>query len=167
MPRQPCLPKRCTPHTRSTARPMPTRSSPRPRWSGIWAARRPHDARADPPIAHDPGTALSGHRAAPVRQESFVTTLDGGGHDPQVQAALDEWRRIFLHRDWDALSTILADGVTYHTPADAFPLRGKQTVVASLQQSFDLFETFGYARDFVGEGGHVLEFCGTVGGTAF
>lgn len=96
-----------------------------------------------------------------------MTTLDGGGHDPQVQAALDEWRRIFLHRDWNALSTILADGVTYHTPADAFPLRGKQTVVASLQQSFDLFETFGYARDFVGEGGHVLEFCGTVGGTAF
>lgn len=95
-----------------------------------------------------------------------MTTLDGGGHDPQVQTALDEWRRIFLHRDWDALSTILAEGVTYHTPAVAPPLRGKQAVVASLRQSFDLFETFGYARDFFGDGGHVLEFRGTVGGTA-
>ena len=29
---------------------------------------------------------------------------DGRGHNPQVQAALDAWQRVFLQRDWDALT---------------------------------------------------------------
>lgn len=92
---------------------------------------------------------------------------DGRAHNPQVQATLDDWQRIFLHRDWDALPDLLADDVTFHTPADAMPLRGKRAFVASLRQSFGNFENFEYAREFVGDEGHVLEFRGGVGDVAF
>jgi hypothetical protein len=92
---------------------------------------------------------------------------DRGGHDHQVPAALIAWRRNFLHRDWNALPELLADDVTLHTPADAAPLHGKEAFVASLRQSFGLFESFGYGRDFVGDEGHALEFRGTVGSAAF
>jgi ketosteroid isomerase-like protein len=92
---------------------------------------------------------------------------DGRGHSPQVQAALDAWQRVFLQRDWDALPELLADDVTFHTPVDAMPLRGKDAFVASLRQSFSIFENFEYAREFVGVEGHVLEFRGSVGDAAF
>ncbi|NJO35255.1 MAG: nuclear transport factor 2 family protein [Rhodospirillales bacterium] len=88
-------------------------------------------------------------------------------HSPHVQIALKEWQRIFLQRDWDALPELLADDVTFHTPADAMPLRGKDAFVASLRQSFGIFESFEYARKFVGDDGHVLEFRGSVGDAAF
>lgn len=71
---------------------------------------------------------------------------DGRARDPQAQAALDAWQRIFLGRDWDALPALLADDVTFHTPVDAMPLRGKEAFVASLRQSFSIFENFEYAR---------------------
>lgn len=98
-----------------------------------------------------------------------MTNSDAGGraHNPQVQAALDAWQRIFLQRDWDALPELLADDVTFHTPVDAMPLRGKEAFVASLRQSFGIFENFEYAREFVGDEGHVLEFRGRVGDAAF
>jgi hypothetical protein len=84
-----------------------------------------------------------------------------------MQTALKEWQRIFLQRDWDKLPELLADDVTFHTPVDAMPLRGKEAFVASLRQSFSIFENFEYAREFVGDEGHVLEFRGSVGDAAF
>ena len=98
-----------------------------------------------------------------------MTNSDAGGraHNPQVQAALDAWQRIFLQRDWDALPKLLADDVTFHPPVDAMPLRGKKAFVDSLRQSFGIFENFEYAREFVGDEGHVLEFRGSVGDAAF
>jgi ketosteroid isomerase-like protein len=98
-----------------------------------------------------------------------MTNSDAGGraHNPQVQAALDALQRIFLQRDWDALPELLADDVTFHTPVDAMPLRGKEALVDSLRQSFGIFENFEYAREFVGDEGHVLEFRGRVGDAAF
>lgn len=98
-----------------------------------------------------------------------MTSSDAGGraHNPQVQAALDAWQRIFIQRDWDALPELLADDVTFHTPVDAMPLRGKEAFVDSLRQSFSIFENFEYAREFVGDEGHVLEFRGSVGDAAF
>lgn len=90
-----------------------------------------------------------------------------GAHSPHVQIVLKEWQRTFLHRDWDALPELLADDVTFHTPVDAMPLRGKEAFVASLRQSFGIFENFEYAREFVGDEGHVLEFRGRVGDAAF
>jgi hypothetical protein len=98
-----------------------------------------------------------------------MTNSDAGGraHNPQVQAALDALQRIFLQRDWVALPELLADDVTFHTPVDAMPLRGKEAFVDSLRQSFGIFENFEYAREFVGDEGHVLEFRGSVGDAAF
>ncbi|MGR3269827.1 nuclear transport factor 2 family protein [Thalassococcus profundi] len=95
------------------------------------------------------------------------SNADGGAHSPRGQTTLDEWQRIFLQRDWDALPDLLADDVTFHTPVDAVPLHGKDAFVASLKQSFSIFETFAYARDFAGDDGHVLEFRGSVGGATF
>lgn len=88
-------------------------------------------------------------------------------HSPQVQTALKEWQRIFMHLDWDKLPDLLADDVTYSNPGDAMPLRGKDALVGSLELSFSLFEDFEYMRHFSGDEGHVLEFRGSVGGTAF
>ena len=98
-----------------------------------------------------------------------MTNSDAGGraHNPQVRTTLDAWQRIFLQRDWDTLPKLLADDVTFHTPVDAMPLRGKEAFVASLRQSFGIFENFEYAREFVGDEGHVLEFRGSVGDAAF
>jgi ketosteroid isomerase-like protein len=94
-------------------------------------------------------------------------TSGSGTRNPHEQTALAEWQRIFLHRDWDALPELLADDVTFHTPVDAMPLRGKDAFVASLRQSFGNFENFEYSREFVGADGHVLEFRGSVGDAAF
>ena len=91
----------------------------------------------------------------------------GRAHNPQVRAALDTWQRVFLQRDWVALPELVADDVTFHTPGDAVPLRGKEAFVASLRQSFGVFETLKYARDFVGEEGQVPEFRGSVGDAGF
>jgi hypothetical protein len=111
------------------------------------------------------------HRATRQSQEIFMSMTnpdaDGRAHNPEVQAALDAWQRIFRQRDWDALPELLADDVTFHTPVDAMPLRGKEAFVASLRQSFGIFETFEYAREFVGDEGHVLEFRGSVGDAPF
>jgi ketosteroid isomerase-like protein len=87
--------------------------------------------------------------------------------NPQQRAALEEWQRIFKQLDWDKLPDLLADDVTYFNPGDAMPLRGKDAVVGSLGLSFSMFEDFEYTRHFNGDDGHVLEFCGSVGDTAF
>lgn len=88
-------------------------------------------------------------------------------HNPQVQTALKEWQRIFTQLDWDKLPDLLADDVTYANPGDATPLRGKDAIVGSLGLSFSIFEDFEYTRHFNGDDGHVLEFRGSVGDTAF
>lgn len=88
-------------------------------------------------------------------------------HIPEVQTALKEWQRIFLHLDWDKLPNLLADDVTYSNPGDATPLRGKDEIVGSLGLSFSIFDDFEYTRHFNGEEGHVLEFRGSVGDTPF
>jgi hypothetical protein len=98
---------------------------------------------------------------------SVDRNADVGEHNSHIQSALDEWQRIFLQRDWEALPEILADDVTFHTPVDAVPLRGKEAFVDSLQKSFSIFENFEYARDFKGSDGHALEFRGSIGGVAF
>lgn len=95
------------------------------------------------------------------------SSLSESGLNPQEETLLDEWRRIFMQRDWDKLPELLAEDVTYHTPADTMPMRGKDTLVGSMRLSFDIFEDFEYARDFSGDEGHVLEFRGSVRDTAF
>jgi ketosteroid isomerase-like protein len=92
-----------------------------------------------------------------------VETVD----NPRVEAALNEWQRIFRQHDWDKLPDLLADDVTYSNPGDALPLRGTDAIVVSLRLSFSIFEDFEYARHFNGEKGHVLEFGGKVGDVAF
>lgn len=96
-----------------------------------------------------------------------TSSPDSMVHSPQVQTALKEWQRIFLHLDWDKLPDLLADDVTYSNPGNATPLRGKDALVGSLGLSFSVFDDFEYTRHFNGDDGHVLEFRGSVGDTAF
>jgi len=96
-----------------------------------------------------------------------TSSPDSMVHSPQVQTALNEWQRIFLQLDWEKLPNLLADDVTYSNPGNAIPLRGKDALVGSLELSFSIFDDFEYTRHFNGDDGHVLEFRGSVGDTAF
>lgn len=87
--------------------------------------------------------------------------------DATDQAALAEWHRVIIERDWQALPALLADDVTYHNPAQSEPLRGKSALVGTLQLVFSIFEDFEYTRRFGGMDGHGLEFRGRVGDAAF
>lgn len=86
---------------------------------------------------------------------------------PQVESALIEWQRIFKQLDWKKLPDLLADDVTYSNPGDPMPLQGKDAIVGSLALSFSIFKDFDYTRHFNGDDGHVIEFRGSVGDTAF
>ncbi|MGX6646562.1 nuclear transport factor 2 family protein [Maricaulaceae bacterium MS644] len=90
-----------------------------------------------------------------------------GTRSPHEQTSLDEWQRIIHQGDWGQLPDLLAEDVTYHTPADAMPLRGKDAIVDSLRLSFDALETFEYSRRFSGDEGFVLEFRGSIGDASF
>lgn len=84
-----------------------------------------------------------------------------------AEAALNEWHRIILQRDWTALPDLLTDAVTYHNPAQSEPLRGKDALVGTLQLVFGIFEDFAYTRRFDGPEGYGLEFRGRVGDAPF
>lgn len=83
------------------------------------------------------------------------------------EAALNEWHRIILQRDWDSLPDLLTDEVTYHNPAQSEPLRGKDALVGTLRLVFGIFLDFEYTRRFGGDDGYGLEFCGKVGDAPF
>jgi hypothetical protein len=83
------------------------------------------------------------------------------------EAALNEWHRIILQRDWGALPDLLTDEVTYHNPVQSEPLRGKKALVGTLKVVFGIFEDFAYIRRFGGADGYGLEFRGRVGDAPF
>ncbi len=83
------------------------------------------------------------------------------------EAALNEWHRIILQRDWDSLPDLLMDEVTYHNPAQSEPLRGKDALVGTLRLVFGIFQDFEYTRRFGGDDGYGLEFRGRVGDAPF
>ncbi|UCI17005.1 nuclear transport factor 2 family protein [Mesorhizobium sp. B2-1-8] len=60
------------------------------------------------------------------------------------EAALNEWHRIILQRDWERLPDLLTDDVTYHNPAQAEPLHGKDALIGTLQLVFGIFADFEY-----------------------
>ncbi|MCC4634443.1 MULTISPECIES: nuclear transport factor 2 family protein [Xanthomonas] len=80
-----------------------------------------------------------------------------------LPAPAQHWHRIVLARDWDALPALLDAQVTYHTPAQLEPLRGRQAVTDVLRLVFSAFDSFAYLRSFAGEDGHALEFTARVG----
>jgi hypothetical protein len=80
-----------------------------------------------------------------------------------AQAGITEWQRIVAECDWDRLPALLAENVTYRSPAEIEPYQGKETMVAILGVMFDIMEDFTYLRHFSSETGHVLEFSTNVG----
>ncbi|WP_161963770.1 nuclear transport factor 2 family protein [Xanthomonas arboricola] len=83
-----------------------------------------------------------------------------------MSSPTQQWRRIVLQRDWDALPALLHDDVTYHTPAQLQPLHGKDAVIGVLRLVFGAFDSFTYLRHFVSDDGVALEFSAHVGDSA-
>ncbi|MFJ9908676.1 nuclear transport factor 2 family protein [Streptomyces sp. NPDC101152] len=80
-----------------------------------------------------------------------------------AQAGITEWRRIVAELDWDRLPQLLAENVTYRSPADYEPYQGKETMAAILRVVFGIMEDFTYLRHFSSGTGYVLEFSTRVG----
>ncbi|RXD07283.1 hypothetical protein EQZ23_04290 [Sphingomonas sp. UV9] len=59
-----------------------------------------------------------------------------------LHASLAEWHRIVTTRDWDALPALLTDDVTYHNPAQAKSLRGKDAIVATMTLALGVRDVF-------------------------
>lgn len=80
-----------------------------------------------------------------------------------AQAGITQWRRIVEGLDWDRLPPLLAEQVTYRSPADLESHHGKDTMVAILRAVFSVLQDFTYLRHFGGATGYVLEFSARVG----
>ncbi|ALO97194.1 hypothetical protein SHL15_6155 [Streptomyces hygroscopicus subsp. limoneus] len=80
-----------------------------------------------------------------------------------ARAGITEWRRIVAERDWDRLPELLTENVTYRSPADFEPYRGKDMMAAILRVVFGIMEDFTYLRHFSSGTGYVLEFGTRVG----
>ncbi|MEU0076004.1 nuclear transport factor 2 family protein [Streptomyces sp. NPDC006332] len=80
-----------------------------------------------------------------------------------AQAGITKWRRIVAELDWDRLPELLAENVTYRSPAAFEPYQGKDTMVAILRVVFGIMEDFTYLRHFSSGTGFVLEFSTRVG----
>lgn len=80
-----------------------------------------------------------------------------------AQAGIAEWQRIVAELDWESLPDLLAEKVTYRSPADIEAYHGKDTMVAILRLVFGIMEDFTYLRHFSGGNGYVLEFSTHVG----
>ena len=82
-----------------------------------------------------------------------------------AQAGITQWRRIVATLDFDRLPDLLAENVTYRSPADFEPYQGKDTMVAILRVVFGIMEDFTYLRHFSSGTGYVLKFSTRIGDT--
>lgn len=67
-------------------------------------------------------------------------------------------------RDLDAVETMLADDVVFHSPVAHTPYAGKAITAAILRAVIEVFEDFGYVREFETGDGHALVFEAKVDG---
>lgn len=74
--------------------------------------------------------------------------------------AVAEWHRIVRERDADALDTLLADDVVFHSPVMHTPQQGRPITAMYLGAALTVFgnPTFRYVREWVGARDAVLEF---------
>jgi hypothetical protein len=80
--------------------------------------KRSHDPRVDQSAADHDMIVASVSLALSENQEIFMNEAAPRElervRNRHGRAALDEWQRIFIQRDWDKLPDLLADEVTYH-----------------------------------------------------
>jgi hypothetical protein len=83
-------------------------------------------------------------------------------------ATLSTWHDLVSSRNVRGLSSLLADGVVFHSPVVHTPQVGKALTTQYLAAAFHVFfnETFKYVREVVGARDAVLEFQVTIDGIA-
>lgn len=83
-------------------------------------------------------------------------------------ATLSTWHDLVSSRNVRGLSSLLADGVVFHSPVIHTPQVGKALTTQYLAAAFHVFfnETFKYVREVVGARDAVLEFQVTIDGIA-
>ena len=74
-----------------------------------------------------------------------------------------DFRAAVERADLDAAVALLADDVTFRSPAVFKPYEGRQTVETILRTVFTVFEDFRYTDELAGEGVHGLIFEARVG----
>ncbi|AXV70252.1 nuclear transport factor 2 family protein [Ralstonia pseudosolanacearum] len=84
----------------------------------------------------------------------------------EVQLGLEEWLRIVSARDWDSLPKLLAEQISYRSPASMDPYHGKDTMLAIMRAVFSVMQDFQYQQQFRRDKSFVLEFSAQVGNAA-
>ncbi len=73
------------------------------------------------------------------------------------------FRTAVERRDLDAALDLLADDVTFRSPAVFKPYQGRETVATILRTVLGVFEDFRYTDELAGDGVHALIFEARVG----
>ena len=98
-----------------------------------------------------------------------IAAADSGSFSTTQQQRAQALRRALESKDQQAYTPLLAEDITFYSPVEAEPMRGKQGVSRLLSVVFDLFADFvytGQADGADGDGGwHVLHFRARVGET--
>lgn len=81
----------------------------------------------------------------------------------ESKITFDDWHRIVESRDLEALRAVLADDVTFRSPAVFKPYTGSNAAFRILAAVFGLFEEFAYHRTWTSTGAWVLEFTAVIG----
>ncbi len=77
---------------------------------------------------------------------------------PSAEAFVKEWHRVVDARDFSTLSDMLADDVTFRSPAFFKPTQGKLPVGMILMGVGQVLPDLHYTRHFTSEDGAVMEF---------
>ncbi len=79
---------------------------------------------------------------------------------------LDRWHQFITDRDVNLLDDLLADDVTFRSPAYWKPRTGKSITLLILSVVMGVFEDFEYHRQWIDENDWALEFTARIGNLA-
>lgn len=79
---------------------------------------------------------------------------------------LSTWHKFVTDRDITHLDDLLADDVTFRSPADWKPRNGKPITMLILSTAMETFEDFEYHRQWINETDWALEFTAHIGDLA-
>jgi hypothetical protein len=77
---------------------------------------------------------------------------------------MNEFRTAVEARDFDAISSLLADDVVFRSPVVFTPYEGRDVTMVILRNVIEVFQDFHYVRELSDEDGHALIFEATVDG---
>lgn len=75
---------------------------------------------------------------------------------------VERWKSAVAERDSEAVAALLADDVVFSSPAVHRPYRGRDVVVALLEQVLEVFGELSYTGIYSAGGGVVMQFETTV-----